>query len=109
MTELDRLTAALLDFRNARDWEQFHQPKDLAAAISIEAAELLELYLWQDSGDADPERVAEELADILSYALLLAHHYDLDISEIVLDKIRANEERYPVGKSKGRATKYDEL
>lgn len=109
MTSLGNLTRALIDFRDERDWAQFHNPKDLAAALSIESAELLELYLWKDAADADPARVREELADVFAYALMLAHHYGVDVEEIVRDKIRRNAERYPVEKARGRATKYDAL
>ena len=109
MTHLSDLTRALVAFRDARDWKQFHNPKDLAAALSIESAELQELFLWREAGDADEDRVREELADVFSYALLLAHHYGLDVAELVLEKIRLNEERYPVERSKGSAAKYDEL
>jgi len=109
MSDFQSTTAALLAFRNARDWEQFHNPKDLAAALSVEAGELLELFLWRDAGAADEEKVADELADVISYALLLAHHYGLDPGAIVRDKIRRNEERYPVDRARGRADKHDEL
>ena len=78
----------LRQFRDERDWKQFHNPKDLSLALSIEASELLEVFLWKSSEDADVGKVKEELADVLAYAFLLADSYDLDISEIVLEKIR---------------------
>lgn len=109
MTAFADLTRALLDFRDQRDWAQFHNPKDLATALSIESAELLELYLWKEPEDADLARVREELADVFAYALLLAHHYEVDVEEIVREKLRTNAERYPVEKARGKATKYDEL
>jgi len=109
MKETVEITQALLKFRNERDWEQFHNPKDLALAISIESAELLELFLWKKAEDANTEKVKEELADIFSFAFLLAEKYGFDVKEIVLDKIRTNGEKYPVDKSKGTAKKYDEL
>lgn len=99
----------LIRFRNERDWEQFHNPKDLALAINVEAGELLELFLWKDHKDADREKVKEELADIFAYGLLLAEKYDFNIEEIVLDKIKKNAEKYPVEKAKGTAKKYNEL
>ncbi len=99
----------LIRFRNERDWEKFHNPKDLALAINVEAAELLELFLWKDPMDADVDKVKEELADIFAYGLLLAEKYDFDIKEIVLDKIKLNAEKYPVEKAKGTAKKYNEL
>lgn len=103
------LQKALLEFRNERDWEQFHNPKDLALALSIEAAELNEVFLWKKAEDADVEKVKEELADVFAYAILLAEKYDLDIDEIVLNKIKKNAEKYPVDKAKGSAKKYNEL
>jgi NTP pyrophosphatase (non-canonical NTP hydrolase) len=109
MTDFQEITEKLLHFRNERDWEQFHNPKDLALAISIESAELLELFLWKNPGEEKVDRVKEELADIFSFALLMAEKYNLDVKQIVLDKIKANGEKYPVDKAKGTATKYDEL
>lgn len=105
----EEIIEALLKFRNERDWEQFHNPKDLALAISIEAGELLELYLWKNADDANKEKVKEELADIFSFAFLLANKYGFDVKEIVLDKIKSNAEKYPVSKAKGSAKKYNEL
>jgi len=109
MADLDKLKQALLEFRDEREWSQFHNPKDLALALSVEAAELLELYLWKKAEDADPSKVADELADIVSYAILLADKYDFDISTLVLSKIEKNKHRYPVGLAKGKSTKYSEL
>ena len=103
------LQEALIKFRNERDWEQFHNPKDLALALSIEAAELNELFLWKKAEEANPDKVKEELADVFAYAILIAEKYDLNINEIVLDKIKKNAEKYPVDKAKGTATKYTDL
>ena len=99
----------LKKFRDDRDWEQFHNPKDLALAINVEAAELLELYLWKQPGEANKGKVKEELADIFAFALLLADKYGFDVEEIVSEKIRSNAEKYPVDKAKGTAKKYNEL
>ncbi|SDT90329.1 nucleotide pyrophosphohydrolase [Halopseudomonas salegens] len=101
--------ARLRQFRDERDWKQFHNPKDLSLALSIEAAELLEVFLWKSPEQADLNKVKEELADVIAYALLLADSYDLDVEKIVLDKIALNEKKYPVSKAKGTATKYTEL
>src|SRR5690242_18054996 len=101
MENWQELQEALLNFRNDRDWEQFHNPKDLALALSIEAAELNELFLWKKADEANPEKIKEELADVFAYAILLAEKYDLDINEIVMDKIQKNAEKYPVDKAKG--------
>jgi len=103
------LQRALIGFRNERDWEQFHNPKDLALALSIEAAELNELFLWKKADEADREKIKDELADVFAYAILLAEKYDLDINQIVADKIKKNAEKYPIAKSKGSAKKYNEL
>ncbi len=103
------ITEALLKFRDERDWAQFHYPKDLALALNIEAGELLELYLWKTAEQADVHQVKDELADVLSFALLLANHYDLDVAQIVQDKIKKNALKYPVDKAKGLAKKYTEL
>lgn len=109
MTDLQEIIDQLIEFRNDRDWEQFHNPKDLALAINIEAGELLELYLWKSADDADREKVKEELADVFSFALLMAHRYGFDVKQIIFDKIAKNAEKYPVEKAKGSAKKYDEL
>ena len=109
MKESEEIIQALLKFRNERDWEQFHNPKDLALAINVEAGELLELFLWKNPNEANKEKIKEELADIFAYGFLLADKYQLDIKEIVLEKIKKNEEKYPVDKSKGNAKKYNEL
>lgn len=109
MSDIKEITEALLEFRNERDWKQFHNPKDLALAISIEAGELLESFLWKSHEDAKKEKVKEELADVLAYGFLLAEKYGFDVKEIVLEKIKKNGEKYPVEKAKGTAKKYNEL
>lgn len=98
---------ALREFNKERDWEQFHTPENLAKSVSIEAAELLECYQW--GSDAKPERVAEELADVLTYCFLLASKYGLDPEQIVLDKLEITRSKYPVDKARGSSAKYDEL
>ncbi|WP_264509654.1 nucleotide pyrophosphohydrolase [Flavobacterium sp. N1719] len=112
MDKYQQVVKALLQFRDDRDWEQFHDSKNLALAISIEAAELNELFLWKNdsnSEDVKLEKLKEELADILSFSLLLAEKHQLNIFDIVLEKIQKNNEKYPVEKAKGTAKKYDEL
>ena len=112
MNEVKEITDALIKFRDERNWEQFHDSKNLATAIAIEAAELNELFLWKDlieSEKVDKEKIQEELADVLAFALLLANKHKFDIKKIVLDKVRKNAEKYPVSKSKGTAKKYNEL
>jgi NTP pyrophosphatase (non-canonical NTP hydrolase) len=85
------------------------EQKDLALAVNVEAAELLELFLWKDASEADINKVKEELADVFAYAFLLAEKYNLNVRDIVLDKIKRNAEKYPVDKAKGTAKKYNEL
>lgn len=109
MSEFEEIIKELIKFRNARDWEQFHNPKDLAIAINVEAGELLESFLWKNANDANSEKVKEELADIFAFAFLLADKYGFDVKQIVLEKIKLNGEKYPVDKAKGTAKKYNEL
>lgn len=106
---MNDLMAALRTFRDERDWQQFHNPKDLSMALSIEAAELLEVFLWKQPQDADPQKIKEELADVIAYAFLLADACQLDVKEIVLAKLEQNAQKYPVDKSRGSAKKYNEL
>lgn len=112
MSDIKQITEALIKFRNERDWEQFHTTKNLAIAISIEAAELNEIFLWKDvkeSEECDKEKIKEELADVFAYAFLLAEKHNLNVKQIVLDKIKRNGEKYPIDKAKGSAKKYNEL
>lgn len=109
MSDLEELRKAIVKFTQERDWDQFHNGKDLALALSVEAAELNEAFLWKDAKDVNVEKVKEELADIFNYAILIADKYDLDIKQIVLDKLRQNAEKYPVDKAFGSAKKYNEL
>jgi NTP pyrophosphatase (non-canonical NTP hydrolase) len=112
MNEIKEMVDALVKFRDERDWEQFHDSKNLAVAISIEAAELNELFLWktaEESEEVNKEKIKEELADILAFSLLLANRHGFDVKQIVLDKIKKNGEKYPADKAKGSAKKYNEL
>ncbi len=109
MSDLQELQEAIVRFTQERDWDQFHNGKDLALALSIEAAELNEAFLWKEAKDVKIEKVKEELADIFNYAILLADKYNLDIKQIVLDKLSRNAEKYPVDKAYGSAKKYNEL
>lgn len=109
MSELEELRQSIVKFTQDRNWDQFHNGKDLALALSIEAAELNEAFLWKDAKEVNVEKVKEELADIFNYAILIADKYDLDIKQIVMDKLRRNAEKYPVDKAYGSAKKYNEL
>jgi len=109
VNDIKEITEALLKFRDERDWAQFHNPKDLALALNIEAGELIETFLWKSSEQADMGKVKEELADVFAFAFLLAEEYGFDVKQIVLEKIEKNALKYPVAKSKGVAKKYTEL
>ena len=112
MDAIEEIINELIKFRNERDWAQFHDSKNLAVALSIEAAELNELFLWKNSEESentDKEKIKEELADILAFASLIAEKHGFDVKKIVLDKIKLNKEKYPIEKAKGSAKKYNEL
>ena len=112
MTDYDRIIKKLIDFRNERDWEQFHDARNLSLALMLEAAELNELFLWKKEDqikDIDIDRLKEEQADVLVYAFFLAEKYNLDIFQIVEEKMIRNGQKYPREKAKGTAKKYTEL
>ena len=109
MNNIEEIIQALVEFRDERDWAQFHNPKDLALALNIEAGELLEAFLWKPSEQANIDKVKEELADVFAFAFLLAEKYDFNIKQIILEKIEKNALKYPVDKSKGIAKKYTDL
>ena len=112
MQDIPEIQKALLEFRDARNWAQFHNPKDLALALSIEAGELNELYLWkkeEELDQVDREKIREELADVFAYGFLLADHYQFDVGKMVLDKIDKNRLKYPVDKAWSNAKKYKDL
>lgn len=117
-TDLQTLKNLLESFRDQRDWKQFHDPKNLAEAISIEASELQELFLWKNKDDIAreliesptfKERVAEELADVLIFCLHFSNATGLDVASIIIDKIKKAEKKYPIDKAAGNAKKYTEL
>ncbi|RHA39534.1 nucleotide pyrophosphohydrolase [Cellulomonas rhizosphaerae] len=97
----------LAAFVAERDWAQFHSPENLAKSIAIEAGELLECFQW--SADADPARVRDELADVLTYCPLLADALGAEPGDLVLNKLAVSREKYPVESARGRAAKYDQL
>ena len=102
----------VLKFRDDRNWKQFHNPKDLALSICLEAAELLEVFQWSGSDtvcESKKDKIREELADVLNYCILMADACGLDMDEIVLEKIKRNNAKYPVENAKDSAKKYDEL
>ena len=102
----------VLKFRDDRNWKQFHNPKDLAISISLEASELLEIFQWSAADtvcESKRDKIKEELADVLNYCILMADICDLDMDEIIQEKIKRNNEKYPVDKAKDSAKKYNEL
>ncbi len=112
--DIKELQEEVIEFREEREWGQYHNPKDLAVSISLEAAELLEIFQWKDAAQVEElktdetarKRVKEELGDVLIYALTLVHEFGFDPSEVVLEKMRKNNEKYPAEKVKGRSDKY---
>ena len=104
---MEELMDEIIQFQKERDWKKFHTPENLAKSISIEAAELLEHFQW--GKEYDIGEVSEELADVLIYCFYMADSLDLDISEIILNKIEKNAIKYPVDRSKGNAKKYTEF
>jgi NTP pyrophosphatase (non-canonical NTP hydrolase) len=115
-TTVEALKRAVAEFRDARDWKKYHNPKDLAVSISIEANELLELFQWKDAQEVEAliheprkqHRIKEELADIVIYCLGACDSLEIDLSDAIRSKLALNAERYPVEKVKGSATKYSE-
>ena len=105
-------TEQVLKFRDERNWKQFHNPKDLAISLSLEASELLEVFQWSGNDlecHDKINKVKEELADVLIYCILLANAYKLDLDEIIREKVKRNAEKYPIKKAYGSSRKYNEL
>jgi len=115
MTNLSKITEKIIKFREERDWEQFHKPKDMAISLVLEAAEVLEHFQWKSNEEIDEyiknskNKIGEELADVLNWVILMSHDLDINILEALDDKIKKNKEKYPVEKAKGRYTKYNKL
>lgn len=115
MSRLDGIIKKIVAFRNARDWKQFHQPKNLAISLMLEAAEVAEHFQWKNNDEINhhlkshKDEVAAELADVLYWVLLMSHDFNINIFESLEKKIVENEKKYPISKSKGRHTKYNEL
>ncbi len=104
---MEEIKNILREFNEARDWEKFHTPENLAKSIAIEAGELLECYQWGET--PDKKKVSDEIADVMSYCIMLADRLDLDIKSEILRKIKKNGEKYPVEKCRGISKKYHEL
>ena len=107
-SEISAILAAIKEFRDERDWAKFHDPKNVAICLSVEAAELLEVFLWRNHEEIDPARLRDELADVFYSAFLLADIYKLDVGGIVREKLKKNAKKYPVKKFKGSNKKHDE-
>jgi len=109
MSDLKNILHQILTFRDNRDWKQFHNPKDLAISLNVEASELLELFLWKKEEEVDTQKIKDELADVFYSAFLLADAFQLDIKSIIEEKLVKNALKYPIEKSKGSNRKYNEL
>jgi NTP pyrophosphatase (non-canonical NTP hydrolase) len=105
----------ILNFRNARDWKQFHNARTLAASLTIESSELLEIFQWTKDEDLETtvknnlEKIKEELADVYIYLAIMVHDLDIDLGEAVIEKLKKNTEKYPLAKAKGSSKKYTEF
>ncbi|TWO68748.1 nucleotide pyrophosphohydrolase [Caenimonas sedimenti] len=115
MSDLRELAEKVVCFRDEREWKQFHNPKDLALSLSLEASELLEIFQWKEGPAIQQvakdrqQEVADELADVLSYLLLMAHDTGIDLESALLSKLAANASRYPIEKARGSSKKYSDL
>ena len=115
MLSLEALQQKILSFRDARDWAQFHTPKDLAIGLSLEAGEVLEHFLWKNPKEiaeylkTHKEEIADEMGDVLNYLLIMANDFGIDLLDAAIKKVDKNAQKYPVEKAKGRHTKYTEL
>lgn len=115
MKNVDELIAKIVAFRDARDWKQFHNPKDVAISLSLEASEVLEHFQWKSPEEikkyieTNKTDIGEELADVLYWVLLMSHDLKIDIDSALEQKIKKNENKYPVEKAKGKHTKYNKL
>lgn len=115
MSDIKKLTKRIIDFRDARDWKQFHNPKDVALSLSLEAAEVLEHFQWKNGDElteyakTHKEHISEELSDVLYWVLLMSHDLRIDIADALSKKMDKNEEKYNVEKAKGNHKKYTEL
>lgn len=115
MSDVNQLTKRILDFINDRDWDQFHNPKDLALSLVLESAEVMEHFQWKGNEEmqeyikSNKDDIGEELADVLYWVLLMSHNLNIDIKAAFEDKMLKNEAKYPINKAKGRHDKYNKL
>lgn len=112
---LKDLQKKILKFRDARDWKKFHNPKDMSLSLVLEATEVMEHFQWKDKRELNEyiktykKEIGEELADVLYWVLLMSHDLEIDILDELENKMKKNEEKYPIDKAKGKHTKYDKL
>lgn len=115
MKNITKLTSRIITFRDARDWKQFHNPKDVALSLVLEAGEVMEHFQWKSKEEMEKylktnkNDVGEELADVLYWILLMGYDFEIDVFEALEKKIKINEDKYPVEKAKGKHTKYNKL
>ena len=115
MLNTDKLTKRIVDFRNARDWKQFHNPKDVALSLVLEATEVMEHFQWKNKEEIEKyiktnkNEIGEELADVLYWVLLMSHDLKIDVLDALDKKMKTNEAKYPVEKARGKHTKYNKL
>lgn len=115
MSDIKKLTKLIIKFRNARDWKQFHNPKDVSLSLVLEAAEVMEHFQWKNTEEIEKylkknkDKIAEELADVLYWILLFSHDLKINVSSVLRKKLSKNEKKYPLNKSKGKHIKYTEL
>ncbi len=115
MNQIEALTKRIIEFRDRRDWKQFHNPKDVALSLVLEATELMEHFQWKNPDEMrkhlveKKEYISDELADVLYWVLLMSHDFEIDIEKALLKKIEKNEAKYPEDKAKGSHAKYTEL
>lgn len=115
MKNINDLTKRIIEFREARDWKQFHNPKDVAISLCLEAAEVLEHFQWKNKEEIEKyvveakSHIGEELADVLYWVLLMSHDLKIDVIKALNEKMSVNEKKYPIEKAKGKHTKYNKL
>lgn len=115
MSDIDKITKEIVKFRDARDWKQFHNPKDLAISLSLESSEVLEHFQWKSKEEIEKyiktnkKEIGEELSDVLYWVLLLANDLNIDLEKAFKLKMKQNQKKYPIKKAKGKHTKYTEL
>lgn len=115
MGQIEDLIKKAVEFRDARDWKQFHNPKDLAVALMLEAGEVAEHFHWKNEKEieeyvgANKKEIGDELADVLNVIFLMSHDLGIDVADAFYEKMKQNEEKYPIDKAKGRNVKYNKL